>query len=116
MGNINIQDLIPRGFMLQSGAPLQGNGRLFSQDPFPQQLWKQTEVPAQVRIDIHRRQQNDAGWTGKNSFMTNSEVRPYLDVDGDGVPGIISLEWYNEAVPRLFSPEIEVIAIDHSGV
>ena len=65
---------------------------------------------------IQRRQKNDAGLTRINSFMTNSEVRPYLDVDGDGVPGIISLEWYNEAALRSFSPEIKVIAIDHSGV
>jgi hypothetical protein len=72
--------------------------------------------PAPVRVDIHRKKKNEASWTRINSFMTNSEVRPYMDVDGDGVPEIFNLEWYSESVLRSFYPKVEVVAIDRSGV
>ncbi len=82
----------------------------------PDKQDEDADGPAQVRIDIHRKQKNETGWTKINSFITNSEVRSYIDVDGDGVPEIINVEWYDEGVLRSFYPEIKVIAIDHSGV
>lgn len=71
--------------------------------------------PAPVRIDIHQKKKNETSWTRINSFMTNSEVRPYMDVDGDGVPEILNIEWYNEQVLRSFYPKVEVVTIDRSG-
>jgi hypothetical protein len=74
------------------------------------------DSPADVRVDIYHKKKNQKTWTRINRFMTNSEVRPYLDVDGDGVPEIINWEAYDETILRTFYPKIEVVAIDRSGV
>jgi hypothetical protein len=74
------------------------------------------DSPADVRVDIYHKKKNQKAWTRINRFMTNTEVRPYLDVNGDGVPEIINLEAYSETILRTFHPRIEVVTIDRSGV
>lgn len=82
----------------------------------PKEGEEEADGPAQVRIDISYRKKDDTSWSKRNSFMTNSEVRPFFDVDGDGVPEIINVEWYSETILRKFYPNTEIVAIDASGV
>jgi hypothetical protein len=93
-----------------------GQFRLDSVSLPPKEGVDEADGPSEVRVDIYQRKKADGTWKKRDSFMTNSEVRPYLDVDGDGVPEIINLEWYNDTILRRFYPGIKVLVIDRSGV
>ena len=93
-----------------------GQFRLDSVNLPPKEGMDEADGPSEVRVDIHQRKKADDKWKKRDSFMTSAEARPYLDVDGDGVPEIINFEWYNDPVLRRFYPGIKVLAIDRSGV
>ncbi len=93
----------------------QGLFRLDSDEVVPEGGYPEGDGPSQVRVDVYEKKTGEQKWKKRTSFMTNSPAEPYLDVDGDGVPEITSIEWYRETILRRFYPKVEVIAVDASG-
>ncbi len=73
------------------------------------------EGPAEVTVSIFELTR-DGNRTLITSFGTNSPVDPIIDIDGDGVPEVVNVEWYKEIILRRFFPKVETIVIRSSGV
>lgn len=97
-------------------ATLNGEFRLDSVDIPSKAGEEEGDGPAEVRVDVYHRDGKGGPWKKISSFMTNSDVRPYLDVDGDGVPEIISEVWYNSIALQSFYSKKKVVVFNRSGV
>jgi hypothetical protein len=69
--------------------------------------------PAEVTVIVEQR--TAKGWRRIATIATNSAAEPFFDVDGDGVPEIINVEWYQEWVVRSFAPVQEIVRLS-SGI
>jgi hypothetical protein len=93
-------------YRLSAEFPAESAGEEASEEP-------EGDGPAEVTVIVEQRAAG--GWRCIATIATNSAAEPFFDVDGDGVPEIVNVEWYQELVVRSFAPIQEIVRLS-SGI